>query len=245
VSAGFDAAAGDPIGGCEVTPAGYAHMTHMLMPLAEGKTVLVLEGGYNLESTAKSALACVKVLMGEPPGPLDPWRTYASEATIRVVNKVLAVQSKYWNCCRPQAPTMDGASPPPERLNGTFSHDLADGDVIRAYQMKKAQERWGMVPLSIVKEDMKLFEDQVFCSKDFFDKKTLVLFIHDAPDVVINPSALMSPKMNLSDAYLVSLISISAYSQVDASERYYQWVHGKEFGLIDVNIPPTPIDHEV
>jgi histone deacetylase 6 len=43
VSAGFDAAAGDPIGGCEVTPAGYAHMTHMLMPLAEGKTVLVLE----------------------------------------------------------------------------------------------------------------------------------------------------------------------------------------------------------
>ena len=43
VSAGFDAAAGDPIGGCEVTPAGYAHMTHMLMPLAQGKLVLVLE----------------------------------------------------------------------------------------------------------------------------------------------------------------------------------------------------------
>jgi len=43
VSAGFDAASGDPIGGCEVTPAGYAHMTHMLMPLAEGKLVLVLE----------------------------------------------------------------------------------------------------------------------------------------------------------------------------------------------------------
>ena len=43
VSAGFDAAAGDPIGGCQVTPAGYAHMTHMLMPLAEGKIVLILE----------------------------------------------------------------------------------------------------------------------------------------------------------------------------------------------------------
>lgn len=43
VSAGFDAAAGDPIGGCEVTPAGFAHMTYMLMPLAEGKLVLVLE----------------------------------------------------------------------------------------------------------------------------------------------------------------------------------------------------------
>ena len=45
VSAGFDAAAGDPIGGCEVTPTGFAHMTHMLMPLAEGKIVLVLEVG--------------------------------------------------------------------------------------------------------------------------------------------------------------------------------------------------------
>src|SRR5271170_865153 len=71
VSAGFDAAAGDPLGGCEVSPAGYAHMTHMLMPLAEGKIVLVLEGGYSLDSTSKSALACVRVLMGEPPGQLD------------------------------------------------------------------------------------------------------------------------------------------------------------------------------
>ena len=43
VSAGFDAAAGDTLGGCFVTPAGYAHMTHMLMCLAEGKVVVCLE----------------------------------------------------------------------------------------------------------------------------------------------------------------------------------------------------------
>lgn len=43
VSAGFDAAAGDPIGECFVTPTGYAHMTHQLMGLAEGKCVAVLE----------------------------------------------------------------------------------------------------------------------------------------------------------------------------------------------------------
>lgn len=43
VSAGFDAAAGDPIGECFVTPAGYSHMTHQLMALAEGKCVAVLE----------------------------------------------------------------------------------------------------------------------------------------------------------------------------------------------------------
>ena len=43
VAAGFDAAAGDQLGGCFVTPACYAHMTHMLMSLADGKLVVVLE----------------------------------------------------------------------------------------------------------------------------------------------------------------------------------------------------------
>lgn len=56
VSAGFDAAAGDPLGGCEVSPAGYAHMTHMLMPLAEGKLVLVLEV-FQMRGVAESRAA--------------------------------------------------------------------------------------------------------------------------------------------------------------------------------------------
>jgi acetoin utilization deacetylase AcuC-like enzyme len=43
VSAGFDAAAGDDLGECYVTPAGYAHMTHMLSGLANGRLVVALE----------------------------------------------------------------------------------------------------------------------------------------------------------------------------------------------------------
>jgi len=43
VAAGFDAAAGDQLGGCFVTPTCYAHMTHMLMPLADGRLVVCLE----------------------------------------------------------------------------------------------------------------------------------------------------------------------------------------------------------
>lgn len=43
VSAGFDAAVGDPLGECEVTPAGFAHMTQMLTALAGGKVVAMLE----------------------------------------------------------------------------------------------------------------------------------------------------------------------------------------------------------
>ncbi|EKX43986.1 hypothetical protein GUITHDRAFT_157988 [Guillardia theta CCMP2712] len=54
VSAGFDAADGDPLGGCSVTPYGYAMMTNMLRGLAGGKVVVALEGGYNLRSIANS-----------------------------------------------------------------------------------------------------------------------------------------------------------------------------------------------
>ena len=43
VAAGFDAAEGDQLGGCFVTPACYAHMTHMLMSLAGGRVVACLE----------------------------------------------------------------------------------------------------------------------------------------------------------------------------------------------------------
>jgi len=43
VSAGFDAADGDILGECCVTPAGYAHMTYMLSTLAGGRLVAALE----------------------------------------------------------------------------------------------------------------------------------------------------------------------------------------------------------
>lgn len=43
VASGFDAAAGDELGGCFVTPACYSHMTHMLMTLANGKVAVCLE----------------------------------------------------------------------------------------------------------------------------------------------------------------------------------------------------------
>ena len=43
VSAGFDAAEGDELGECNVTPTGYAHMTAMLCTLAEGHVLVALE----------------------------------------------------------------------------------------------------------------------------------------------------------------------------------------------------------
>lgn len=112
VSAGFDAAEGDELGECHVSPAGYAHMTHMLSGLAGGKVVVALEvcrhttslaaqlttflwqGGYNLDSISKSALAVTRVLLGQAPDELPPM--VASEEATETVWLVAKQQSKYW-----------------------------------------------------------------------------------------------------------------------------------------------------
>ena len=76
VSAGYDTAAGDPLGSMRVTPDGFARMTRLLMDLAQrhsgGKLVLVLEGGYDLKALSSSVLATVETLMGtRTPPPTD------------------------------------------------------------------------------------------------------------------------------------------------------------------------------
>ncbi len=66
ISAGFDAAQGDLLGGMKVTPQGYAELTRIAKRLANQhchrRLVSVLEGGYNLESLAASVEAHVRVL---------------------------------------------------------------------------------------------------------------------------------------------------------------------------------------
>lgn len=101
VSAGFDAAAGDDLGECEVTPTGYAHMTHMLAGLAGGRLVVALEGGYNLDSIRNSALAVTQVLLGEAPPEMPPM--VASEAATETVWLVAKEQSKYWQSVDPKS----------------------------------------------------------------------------------------------------------------------------------------------
>ena len=79
VAAGYDAADGDPMGGCHVTAAGYAHMTALLKAVAP--LAVILEGGYNLAATAAGVEATLRVLLGEQPpklpqGPMSlPSRT--------------------------------------------------------------------------------------------------------------------------------------------------------------------------
>ncbi|KAL7098901.1 hypothetical protein ACP275_09G047700 [Erythranthe tilingii] len=95
ISAGFDAAVDDPLGGCSVTPYGYSVMLDKLMGFAGGKIVMALEGGYDLNSLAKSAKACVEVLLHDRPV-IQSLDVYPFESTWRVIQMVRKELSKYW-----------------------------------------------------------------------------------------------------------------------------------------------------
>lgn len=74
VSAGFGAHRLDPIGGMEVTGAGFGRMTRSIAQAADawcdGRVLSVLEGGFNLEALAESARAHAAALAGRDPDSL-------------------------------------------------------------------------------------------------------------------------------------------------------------------------------
>ncbi|KHJ81733.1 histone deacetylase family protein, partial [Oesophagostomum dentatum] len=65
VSCGFDAALGDPEGEMRLTPAGYGTLTHQLMAW-EIPLVMVLEGGYFLDSIEADFEWVAKALLRQP-----------------------------------------------------------------------------------------------------------------------------------------------------------------------------------
>lgn len=76
-----------------MTPECFAHLTSMLKAIAP--IVIILEGGYNLDMTARSTEACLRVLLGETP-PMLPGPRYASTVGCRGIHDALTIQSRYW-----------------------------------------------------------------------------------------------------------------------------------------------------
>ncbi|RID76794.1 hypothetical protein BRARA_B03745 [Brassica rapa] len=95
VSAGFDAAIGDPLGGCLVTPGGYSVMLQKLMEFAQGKIVMALEGGYRLDIVAESSVMCVQVLLEDDPFQ-SPVEEYTRDSTCTVIQAVRKKLCAYW-----------------------------------------------------------------------------------------------------------------------------------------------------
>ena len=169
ISAGFDAAVDDELGGCFVTPECYSQMTHMLMSLANGKVAVCLEGGYNLRAISKSALAVAKTLMGEPPMKIKipPLNKIASH----VLHQVKHCHAPYWRCLR------EGISLEKE-MEAYGAGRLHDH--IRSVQRDTLSKKHKMVSLYIQRPTVsRSFEDQVLATPNIYQAKKILLIIHD------------------------------------------------------------------
>lgn len=99
VSSGFDAARGDPLGRCKISPEFYGHMTNHLKALANGKIVVALEGGYNLNSISYSMTMVTKALLGDPLPALAPYAKPMTSA-IETVRSTMKYLVPYWSCLK-------------------------------------------------------------------------------------------------------------------------------------------------
>ncbi|KAG6004847.1 hypothetical protein E4U21_000685 [Claviceps maximensis] len=215
ISAGFDAADGDELGGCFVTPSCYAHMTHMLMSLADGKVAVCLEGGYNLSAISNSAVAVARTLMGEPPPKMTIPKLNKDAA--RILAKVQAFQAPYWECMRPgivDVPSMHS-------LQASRLHD-----VIRNAQRQVLQEKHNMIPLYVQREHLyKSFENQVLITPLLHSAKRLLVILHDPPTLLAQSDAIDS-MLEPHNAWVV-----------DGVTQYIDWAISQKFGVMDINIP--------
>src|SRR6266849_402534 len=101
VSAGFDAHWDDPLGGLNLSTAGFAQLTGIIIELAQylcnGRLVMVQEGGYNLDAMGACVATCINWLLGDDaavdslgPAPHMPFRinTDVLIAELRRIHKL-------------------------------------------------------------------------------------------------------------------------------------------------------------
>eukprot|EP00762_Andalucia_godoyi_P007715 ANDGO_07949.mRNA.1 Histone deacetylase 18 len=154
VAAGFDAAKGDPLGKSSVSPASFGIFLKMLMELADGKVVAVLEGGYNCSVVAQCVESCIKTLAGAADGtasrtllrhvsPLQQSnggdgngsedgssaKPRVSQVTKRAIRTVAQLLSPFWPCLDVLLPPNDEeeAAAAADDDSQTDTHDPASG----------------------------------------------------------------------------------------------------------------------
>jgi acetoin utilization deacetylase AcuC-like enzyme len=103
VSAGYDAHMADPIGGMALSVAGFRQMAERVLAwadeLCEGRLVLVLEGGYDLEGLARGVAVTFEALLGlrsaaeDRPPPLHP---RLAEELDKQLEMAKIVQRQFW-----------------------------------------------------------------------------------------------------------------------------------------------------
>ena len=105
VSAGFDTLAGDPLGGMQVTPNGFAGMTQSIMDIAEaccdGKVVVTLEGGYDVQGQSKSVKEVLKELSGFSRTDVSKLLEKGDERILdSILKRAMETHHRYWKNIR-------------------------------------------------------------------------------------------------------------------------------------------------
>ncbi|KIY71127.1 histone deacetylase clr3 [Cylindrobasidium torrendii FP15055 ss-10] len=217
ISAGFDAAVNDPLGGCNVTPTGYAHMTHMLAGLAGGRLVVVLEGGYNVDSIAKSMVAVTRVVLGEAPPELEPM--VANEEATETVWLVAKWQSKFWKSVKPQEVIPREDFDPESTVTIT--------DILKQYRYNYLCTQ-GMLLVPLLDDKMESrYGTQVMCSKNLLVQKTVIFFMHEFGNIQSELQSALTCDLNIERTYLI-----------ESSRAIINWAKEEGYGLLDVNLFP-------
>ena len=213
ISAGFDAAEGDMLGGCHVSPAGYAHLTHHLAALANGRLVVALEGGYNLDAIANSALAVTRVLLDEPL-PVLPAGLASSTAGADAVARTVRAQAPYWRSL-----AVEQAYTPPSGPSHTA------GDVLAAQRSAALWSAHRMVSLPPVPTEH-IVANQVACSATLMTQglETLLVFVHDNGTVQLDDAILPGEYAHEPAMYMS-----------DSSEFVAKWASERGFACADMN----------
>ncbi|TDL21411.1 histone deacetylase clr3 [Rickenella mellea] len=219
ISAGFDAADGDDLGECHVTPAGYAHMTHMLASLAGGRVVAALEGGYNIDSISSSALEVARTMVGDSPPELAPM--VASEVATETVWQVAMQQSRYWKsvdprACEPREDVGDAAVSIPE--------------ILKAHRQEYLYREHNMLQVPFVDDELEhRFGAQILASADVLSQDVVVVFVHQFGNVRVELEGAMMCNMNLEYSYLI-----------DVTKDLIKWIRVQKYGLLEVNTHSRP-----
>ncbi|KAI3625374.1 hypothetical protein CBS9595_000735 [Malassezia furfur] len=213
ISAGFDAAEGDMLGGCHVSPAGYAHLTHHLAALANGRLVVALEGGYNLDAIANSALAVTRVLLDEPL-PVLPAGLATSTAGADAVARTVRAQAPYWRSLAVEQAYMPPSGP-----------SRSAGDVLAAQRSAALWSAHRMVPLPPIPAE-NIVANQVTCSATLMTQglETLLVFVHDNGAVQLDDAILPGEYAHQPALYMS-----------DSSEFVAQWTSERGFACADMN----------
>ncbi len=99
VSVGFDIYREDPLGGMKLSAAGFGQLTSQVLAMApssaQGRVVLVLEGGYHVDGQAEGVVSCCRALLGETPS--APGAGGPSPMAQRIIAEVRKIHTPRWS----------------------------------------------------------------------------------------------------------------------------------------------------